>query len=51
MRYECKYCGKNQTRNLIQEMINDIILSGKKYISNGVEREYKEISWCKCNEQ
>ena len=46
MRYECKYCGKNQTGNVIQEVINDIILSGKKYISNGVEREYKEVSWC-----
>tara|TARA_R100001594_G_scaffold92815_1_gene127120 strand:- start:1408 stop:1596 length:189 start_codon:yes stop_codon:yes gene_type:complete len=50
MRYECKYCGENQTGNVIQDMINDIILSGRKYISNGVEREYKEISWCKCKE-
>ena len=44
MRFECKKCGKNMTRNVIQEMINDIILSGRKYISNGVEQEYKEVS-------
>ena len=51
MRYECKYCGENQTGNVIQDMINDIILSGRKYISNGVERKYEEISWCKCRKQ
>ena len=50
MRYECKNCGENQTRNVIQDMINNIILSGKKYISNGVERKYKEVSWCNCEE-
>ena len=51
MKYECKYCGSEQTRNVIQDMINDLVANGRKYISNGVEREYKEISWCKCNEQ
>ena len=51
MRYECKYCGENQTGNVIQDMINDVILSGRNYIhSDGTKAEYKEPEWCKCRE-
>ena len=50
MRYECKYCGENQTGNVIQDMINNLIKSGRGYIdSSGNEGEYKEIKWCKCS--
>ena len=50
MRYQCKKCGKNMTRNVIQVMINDLILSGRKYIhSDGTEAKYQEISTkCEC---
>ena len=50
MIYECKKCGKNMTSNVIQVMINDLILSGRKYIhSDGTEAKYKEITTkCKC---
>ena len=49
MRYECKYCGENQTGNVIQDMINNLIKSGRGYVdSSGNEGEYKEIKWCKC---
>ena len=50
MIYKCKYCGSEQTGNVVQDMINDIILSGRKYISNGVEQKYKEVEWCKRRE-
>ena len=51
MRYDCKYCGKNQTGNVIQNMYNSFILSGKKIIdSSRNEVKYKEIEWCKCKE-
>ena len=44
MKYSCKKCGKDFTSNINQVMINDIILSGKKYInSDGVEEKYKEV--------
>ena len=50
MRYECKKCGKNMTSNVIQVMINDLILSGRKYIhSDGTEAKYIEVTTkCKC---
>ena len=50
MRYECKKCGKNMTGRVIQQMINDLILSGRKYIhSDGTEAKYQEISTkCEC---
>ena len=50
MRYECKKCGKNMTSNVIQVMINDLILSGRKYIhSDGTKAKYQEISTkCEC---
>ena len=49
MRYECKKCGKNMTERVIQQMINDLILSGRKYIhSDGTEAKYKKIEMCKC---
>ena len=51
MKYECKYCGSEQTRNVIQDMINDFVANGRKYIdSSGNEVGFKEISWCKCKE-
>tara|TARA_R110001599_G_scaffold81559_1_gene220061 strand:+ start:90 stop:452 length:363 start_codon:yes stop_codon:yes gene_type:complete len=44
MKYSCKNCGKDFTSNINQVMINDIILSGRKYInSDGVEEKYKEV--------
>ena len=51
MKYECRYCGSEQTGNVIQDMYNDFILNGRKIIdSSGNEVKYKEISWCKCKE-
>jgi len=51
MKYECKYCGENQTGNVIQDMYNDYILNGRIIIdSSGNEVKYKEIEWCKCKE-
>mgnify|MGYP003655381939 FL=1 len=51
MKYECKYCGENQTGNVIQDMYNSSILDGIVIIdSSGNEEKYKEISWCKCKE-
>ena len=51
MRYECKYCGENQTGNVIQDMYNDFISKGRVIIdSSGNEEVYKDISWCKCRE-
>ena len=45
MKYSCKKCGKDFTANINQVMINDIILSGRKYInSDGIEEKYKEVS-------
>jgi len=50
MRYECKKCGKDFTSNVNQVMINDIILSGRRYFhSDGTEAKYKEVTTkCKC---
>ena len=51
MKYECKYCGENQTGNVIQDMINSYIKDGRIYVnSSGEEEKYKEIKWCKCKE-
>ena len=51
MKYECKYCGSEQTGNVLQDMINDFISNGRKlYDSSGNEEVYKEVSWCKCKE-
>ena len=45
MRYECKKCGKNMTSNVIQVMINDLILSGRRYFhSDGTEAKSQEIT-------
>ena len=44
MKYSCKNCGKDFTSAINQVMINEIILSGKKYInSDGTEAKYKEV--------
>ena len=50
MRFECKKCGKDMSNNVLQSWINDLILSGRKYIhSDGTQAEYKEINkLCKC---
>jgi hypothetical protein len=50
MRFECKKCKKDMSNNVIQVMINDIILSGRKYIhSDGTEAKYKKVTTkCKC---
>ena len=51
MIYKCKYCGSEQTRNVIQDMYNDFILKGRIIIdSSGNEVEFKKVSWCKCRE-
>ena len=51
MKYECKYCRSEQTGNVIQDMINSFVISGRKYIdSSGNEVGFKKISWCKCKE-
>ena len=51
MRYLCKYCGSEQNENVMQDMINNLIANGRKYIdSSGNEVGFKEISWCKCRE-
>ena len=44
MIFKCKKCGKDMSDNVTQVWINDIILSGRKYIhSDGTEAEYKEL--------
>ena len=49
MRHECKKCGKDETRNVNNILINEIVLSGRIYIdSSGNEVGLQEISWCKC---
>ena len=49
MKYECKYCGSEQTGNVIQDMINAYVKEGRTYIdSSGNEVGFKEVSWCKC---
>ena len=51
MKYECKYCGSEQTGNVLQDMINDFISNGWVLIdSSGNKEVYKKISWCKCRE-
>jgi len=51
MRFQCKYCKQNMTGNVIQIMINDIILSGKKYIkSDGTEAKYQVVANTCCTE-
>ena len=51
MIYKCKYCGSGQTHNVIQDIINDIILSGRSYIrSDGTKAKYKKPEWCECEE-
>ena len=51
MKYECKYWRSEQTGNVLQEMINDFISSGRVLIdSSGNEEVYRDISWCKCRE-
>ena len=51
MKYECKYCRSEQTGNVLQDMINDFISSGRVLIdSSGNEEVYRDISWCKCRE-
>ena len=45
MIFKCKKCGKDMSDNVPQVGINDIILSGRKYIhSDGTEAEYKEVT-------
>ena len=46
----CKKCGKDMTSKINQMMINEIILSGRKYIhSDGTQAKYQEISiTCEC---
>ena len=52
MKYECKYCGENQTGNVLQDMINRHIKDGRIYIdSSGNEEKDKESRWCKCKEE
>ena len=50
MRFECKKCGKNMSNNVMQVWINELILSGRKYIhSDGTEAKYQEVTTkCKC---
>ena len=49
MRYNCKRCGKDETRNVNNILINEIISSGRIYIdSSGNEVGLQKISWCKC---
>ena len=51
MRYECKYCGSEQTGNVIQDMINAYVKEGRTYIdSSGNEVKVQHIEWCKCRE-
>ena len=51
MIYKCKYCGSEQTGNVVQDMINDFIANGRVLIdSSGNEEVYKKVSWCKCRE-
>ena len=51
MIYKCKYCGSDQSSNVLQDMINDFIASGRTLIdSSGNKEVYKKVSWCKCRE-
>ena len=34
MKYECRYCGSEQTGNVIQDMYNDSILNGRIIINS-----------------
>ena len=44
MIFKCKKCGKDVGNNVTQVWINEIILSGRKYIhSDGTEARYKEV--------
>ena len=46
---KCKRCGKDETENFNNSMINEIILSGRIYIdSSGNELGLQKISPCKC---
>ena len=49
MIFKCKRCGKDETENFNNSMINEIILSGRIYIdSSGNELGLQKISPCKC---
>ena len=50
MRFECRKCGKDMSNNVMQAGINEIILSGRKYIhSDGTEAKYKKVTTkCEC---
>ena len=44
MMINCKKCGKDVGNNVTQVWINELILSGKKYInSDGTEAKYQEV--------
>ena len=46
---KCKRCGKDETENFNNSMINEIISSGRIYVdSSGNEVGLQDISWCKC---
>ena len=48
----CKNCGVDVGNDIVQVWINELILSGKKYInSDGTEAKYQEVkNQCdKCN--
>ena len=46
----CKKCGVDVGNDIVQVWINELILSGKKYInSDGTEAKYQEVKTnCEC---
>ena len=51
MMINCKKCGKDVGKNVMQVWINGLISNGRTYIkSDGTKAEYKEINkMCECN--